>query len=273
MKRLAQKLRDETVARRERFERAGRRAERAAAAREDAKPPRQADAKPPRQEPVPMGEATRAIVEACAAAFHVNANLLPFDLDAAGYQEARRLAAALLVARGVSNVKAFSLLRMSPAALREAVSFYQAALPRSPDFELAPAVLEACAHWRREKQSDVVAVRPNVRTIQTAVVNRFGVSLVDVLSSRRTAGIVRVRMLAVGLAKRLTLKSLPELGMLFGGRDHTTMLHSARKAERALDACNLTPAAPLPDWVEALHRVTGGGKTLNPTEGTGNAES
>jgi chromosomal replication initiator protein len=51
------------------------------------------------------------------------------------------------------------------------------------------------------------------------------------LSSRRTANVVRPRQVAMYLAKILTLRSLPEIGRRFGGRDHTTVLHAVRKIE------------------------------------------
>ena len=51
------------------------------------------------------------------------------------------------------------------------------------------------------------------------------------MSSRRTANVVRPRQVAMYLAKTLTLRSLPEIGRRFGGRDHTTVLHAVRKIE------------------------------------------
>ena len=55
-------------------------------------------------------------------------------------------------------------------------------------------------------------------------------------SKKRPASIARPRQIAMYLAKELTQKSLPEIGELFGGRDHTTVLHAVRKmaAERQL---------------------------------------
>jgi chromosomal replication initiator protein len=53
-------------------------------------------------------------------------------------------------------------------------------------------------------------------------------------SKKRPASIAKPRQIAMYLAKELTQKSLPEIGELFGGRDHTTVLHAVRKisAER-----------------------------------------
>jgi chromosomal replication initiator protein len=52
-----------------------------------------------------------------------------------------------------------------------------------------------------------------------------------ILSSRRTANVVRPRQIAMYLSKVLTLRSLPEIGRRFFGRDHTTVLHATRKIE------------------------------------------
>jgi chromosomal replication initiator protein len=62
-----------------------------------------------------------------------------------------------------------------------------------------------------------------------AVVAHYGTSRTDILSSRRTASVVRPRQIAMYLAKVLTTRSLPEIGRRFGGRDHTTVLHAVRK--------------------------------------------
>ena len=56
-------------------------------------------------------------------------------------------------------------------------------------------------------------------------------SRADILSSRRTAVVVKPRQVAMFLAKTLTMRSLPEIGRRFGGRDHTTVLHAVRKIE------------------------------------------
>lgn len=69
----------------------------------------------------------------------------------------------------------------------------------------------------------------DIRTIQVRVCNQYGVTRADLLSARRTADIVRPRQVAFYLAKKLTAKSLPQIGRAFGGRDHTTALHGIRK--------------------------------------------
>lgn len=73
--------------------------------------------------------------------------------------------------------------------------------------------------------------RIKIEDIQRVVARQYNVSRSDLLSARRTANVVRPRQVAMYLAKRLTLRSLPEIGRRFGGRDHTTVLHAVRKIE------------------------------------------
>src|ERR1051325_7941019 len=73
--------------------------------------------------------------------------------------------------------------------------------------------------------------RIKIEDIQRVVARQYNVSRSDLLSSRRTANVVRPRQVAMYLAKTLTLRSLPEIGRRFGGRDHTTVLHAVRKIE------------------------------------------
>jgi chromosomal replication initiator protein len=75
-----------------------------------------------------------------------------------------------------------------------------------------------------------------IEDIQKLVATHYNVSRADILSSRRSAGVVKPRQIAMYLAKQLTLRSLPEIGRRFGGRDHTTVLHAVRKIEGAVGA-------------------------------------
>ena len=76
--------------------------------------------------------------------------------------------------------------------------------------------------------------RVKIEDIQKLVASHYSVSRADILSSRRTAAVVKPRQVAMFLAKMLTLRSLPEIGRRFGGRDHTTVLHAVRKIEALL---------------------------------------
>ncbi|HAT38745.1 MAG TPA: chromosomal replication initiator protein DnaA [Polynucleobacter sp.] len=78
----------------------------------------------------------------------------------------------------------------------------------------------------------------SVENIQKAVADFYSIKVVDMYSKKRPTNIARPRQIAMFMAKELTQKSLPEIGELFGGRDHTTVLHAVRKisAERAHDS-------------------------------------
>jgi chromosomal replication initiator protein len=88
-----------------------------------------------------------------------------------------------------------------------------------------------------------------IEDIQRVVARRYNVSRSDLLSSRRTANVVRPRQVAMYLAKTMTLRSLPEIGRRFGGRDHTTVLHAVRKIEHLVGN-----DATLADEIESLKR-------------------
>lgn len=77
--------------------------------------------------------------------------------------------------------------------------------------------------------------RVKIEDIQKRVAAHFNVSRADLLSLRRTAAVVMPRQIAMFLAKSLTLRSLPEIGRRFGGRDHTTVLHAVRKIDNLVN--------------------------------------
>lgn len=70
---------------------------------------------------------------------------------------------------------------------------------------------------------------PKIETIQSVVADFYEVRRLDILSPRRVATVVHPRQVAMYLAKELTLRSYPDIGRRFGGRDHTTVLHTYRK--------------------------------------------
>jgi chromosomal replication initiation ATPase DnaA len=65
--------------------------------------------------------------------------------------------------------------------------------------------------------------------IQRAVSIVAGVNMLDFQSHRRTAGPTSARQIAMKLCRELTIRSMPDIGRRFGGRDHTTVLHAVRK--------------------------------------------
>lgn len=76
--------------------------------------------------------------------------------------------------------------------------------------------------------------RWTIHEIATIVAKYFNLKLVDLKSPSRRNGIVTARNLAVFLARQLTNQSLTQIGEYFGGRDHTTVLHSYQKTDKLI---------------------------------------
>jgi chromosomal replication initiator protein len=98
-----------------------------------------------------------------------------------------------------------------------------------------PVTLEMAEREVRDLIRPQEPRRVKIEDIQRVVARQYNVSRADLLSSRRTANVVRPRQVAMYLAKTLTLRSLPEIGRRFGGRDHTTVLHAVRKIENLVN--------------------------------------
>ncbi|RAI42935.1 helix-turn-helix domain-containing protein [Rhodoplanes roseus] len=118
-------------------------------------------------------------------------------------------------------------LRRGPRDLEGALArlvLHQAVAGTPPDRAAAERVIGEMAG----------ALRPPVRIdiIQQVVARRYGVTVTDMRSARRTAAVLRPRQMAMWLTRTMTPKSLPEIGRRFGGRDHTTVLHAVEKYER-----------------------------------------
>ncbi|KQS01838.1 chromosomal replication initiator DnaA [Sphingomonas sp. Leaf357] len=77
--------------------------------------------------------------------------------------------------------------------------------------------------------------RVTIDEIQKAVSAHFELKTIDLVSARRAVVVARPRQIAMYLAKRLTTRSLPEIGRKFGGRDHSTVIHAVRRIEELRD--------------------------------------
>jgi chromosomal replication initiator protein len=73
--------------------------------------------------------------------------------------------------------------------------------------------------------------RITIDEIQRKVAEHYTLRLDDMFSARRSRNVARPRQVAMYLCKKLTPRSLPEIGRKFGGRDHTTVMHAVRKVE------------------------------------------
>jgi chromosomal replication initiator protein len=137
-------------------------------------------------------------------------------------------------------------------SLNEDVAFFVAKHLRSNVRELEGALRKILAYSKfhgreitievtKEALKDLLTVQNrqiSVENIQKTTADFYSIKVADMYSKKRPANIARPRQIAMYLAKELTQKSLPEIGELFGGRDHTTVLHAVRKIadERSKDA-------------------------------------
>ena len=78
---------------------------------------------------------------------------------------------------------------------------------------------------------DSQARKVTIESIQKMVAEQFGLRLVEIKAKNNSRAIVYPRQIAMYLAKHLTEASLPEIGRQFGGKHHTTVLHSVEKIE------------------------------------------
>ncbi len=73
-----------------------------------------------------------------------------------------------------------------------------------------------------------------ITRIQEAVSDRFGLSITELCSQRRSQAVAYPRQVAMYLSRELTDASLPKIGKEFGGRDHTTVIHATSKITRLI---------------------------------------
>jgi chromosomal replication initiator protein len=78
--------------------------------------------------------------------------------------------------------------------------------------------------------------RPEIPQIAATVAKHYGIKLSELRGSSRQRAVVSARSVAIYLTRRITRTSLDQIGQYFGGRDHTTMMHSCRKIEELIHA-------------------------------------
>jgi chromosomal replication initiator protein len=129
------------------------------------------------------------------------------------------------------------------AEMPEDVAFFIAKNVRANVRELEGALRKVLAYSRfsqkdinivlaKEALRDLLSIQNrqiSVENIQKTVADFYKIKVADMYSKKRPASIARPRQIAMYIAKDMTKKSLPEIGELFGGRDHTTVLHAVRK--------------------------------------------
>lgn len=139
-------------------------------------------------------------------------------------------------------------IEREPVSVPDEVIFFIAQLIRTNIRELEGALIRIIAYslleekpialeLAREVLKDLLKEPRKLITadfIQRCVVEEFGISLQDLKTIRRNKNIVIPRQIAMFLCRDLTDLSLPEIGNYFGGKDHTTVLHSYNKIKGAL---------------------------------------
>jgi len=136
--------------------------------------------------------------------------------------------------------------------------------------QLHGALTRVVAHaslMARPLSSELIAeVIPQARSaqatsaeeIQQRVAERFGISRAELVGSSRAATPLRARQVAIFLTREMTDLSLPQIGRLYGGRDHSTVLNSLRRVEAGIGEDGEL-AARVEELRGAIH---------NPTHGT-----
>src|SRR5262245_27303221 len=123
-----------------------------------------------------------------------------------------------IIARGRKEFK-FKRLKDKVIRLSTRIHRYEQAVPNEP-----PLIDETCV-WPL-----------TVRDICRACCRHFEINMLDFVSRRRHARLVRVRHVAMYLAREHTARSYPEIAKIMGGRDHTTILHGERSIRQRLMA-------------------------------------
>ena len=100
--------------------------------------------------------------------------------------------------------------------------------------------------------ADAPLATPKIRDIIRLVAAFYGLTELDLVSERRLGHLIKPRHVAMYLAKTLTGKSLPYIGRMFGGRDHTSVLYAVRKTGRAIGRPVPCDHEPLPELDERL---------------------
>lgn len=97
---------------------------------------------------------------------------------------------------------------------------------------------EITLEFVKDALRDLISLQDKLVTvdnIQRTVAEYYKVKVSELLSKRRSRSVARPRQMAMALAKELTNHSLPEIAEVFGGRDHTTVLHACRKVKELLE--------------------------------------
>ena len=184
----------------------------------------------------------------------IAADRMPSALEGLGADVKSRLAGGLTVSLGKPDRETRLAILKSRAAEfsrhRPHVNMPDAALERIADIDEAspreiigvftkvatyadltkkPVTLENVEEAIGSRTSN--GVRTSIEDIQRRTAEFYKLEVRDFHSPQRARRVARPRQVAMYLARKLTSRSLPEIGRRFGGRDHTTVLHACRRIE------------------------------------------
>lgn len=101
---------------------------------------------------------------------------------------------------------------------------------RQPKEQKEPVYITPVIRYKKPEQQNAT-----VRDIQELVCDFYQIEMTDLLSVRRDRNILEAKHVGFYLARVLTTKSFHQIGRLFGGRDHTTILHGINKVKKRME--------------------------------------
>lgn len=107
--------------------------------------------------------------------------------------------------------------------------------PQEPMIDLSPSVRKREWLILGTVDGDPLPRQLCVRSIIESVSDHYDVTVLDLVSHRRDGRIMTPRHVAMYLARNMTTKSLPEIGRLMGGRDHSTICHGIKRIEGLIE--------------------------------------
>ncbi len=162
---------------------------------------------------------------------------LNVDLQPPSYETRCAILAKKVEARGVSippdviNLVARNIssnVRDLEASLTKLIAY--------AELTKKPVTLEIAQQQLRDNFGSPKQNNVTIETIQKVVAEYFSLSYTDLKGKKRTKAISFPRQLAMFIAREITEYSTTELGMEFGGRDHTTVMHGCQKIDERLKA-------------------------------------
>ena len=188
----------------------------------------------------------------------IAADRAPSELEGLGADVKSRLAGGLVIALGkpdratrlaILKARAADLVRHRPAVmLPDAVLERIADIEESSPREIIGVFTKLATYADLTKKAitlenaeDAIGfrtsngVKTSIEDIQRRTAEFYKLEVRDFHSPQRARRVARPRQVAMYLARKLTTRSLPEIGRRFGGRDHTTVLHACRRIEALCD--------------------------------------